>query len=78
MSFDDPNADDTPFTPETLRGYASHIEELRQKLLFRTDETGADPHAEQMFLTALGFLEVAHRMMSTAALTQKNAVENSR
>ena len=66
--------DDKPFTPETLADYAKQIEDMRNRLLFESDDAGADAVAEQHFLVALGHLELAHRAMKLANLAQMRAL----
>jgi hypothetical protein len=74
----DPNKDDEPFTPETLDGYTKRIEDLRCEILFETDGAGADPHAEQLYLLALGHLDMAGRYMALASMAQSRALADMR
>jgi len=66
----DPNADDEPFTPETLEAYAKLTEDLRGHCLFSIDVAAANSEAEQQFLMALSHLELAQRHFKLAALKQ--------
>jgi len=64
---ENPNKELEPFTPTTLRIYAKQAEDLRCQALFDTDDP-VNLMAEQQFLTALAYLELAVRYFTIAAL----------
>ena len=64
------NSEDKPFTPETLRSYARMVEDLRHGFMFDTDDAGASPLAEQHYLVAMSYLELAQRAFSIAEIHQ--------
>lgn len=66
------------FTPETLRDLASQIEKMRFDMLMDMEDAGACPYAEQHYLVALGHLELAHRAMSLAHMSQSRALTESK
>jgi hypothetical protein len=70
----DYNEDDKPFMPETLKACAREAEDLRAECLFGIASEGADPFAEQQFLAALAYLDLAHRHFALAGLTQARAL----
>jgi hypothetical protein len=69
---------DTPFTPENLDVMSRDVEAMRAAWLFGVDEAGADPAAEQQYLMALSFLEIASRYMRLAQFAQSKALATIR
>jgi hypothetical protein len=74
MMIANPDKDPDPFTPETLAACVKAVEALRNQYLFDIDEAGADPVAEQHYLTALATLEVARQHFALARLFQTRAL----
>jgi len=62
------------FTHSTLQDYEKRVHDLYQNFLFGTETDGADPVATQQYLIAISHLEMAHRHLALARLTQARAL----
>lgn len=66
------------FTPDTLRSAATAITNLHGLLLTDVADDGADPIAEEYYLSALAYLELAYRTMRLAGYAQSRALADVR
>ncbi len=62
------------FTPENLQIIGDEVRDLRMRLLTEVEDCGADPMAEQHYLTALSYLELAVRSFRLAKMEQSRGL----
>lgn len=70
----DPDADELPFTPQTLEHLGGKVEELYHHALFEVDTAGADVMAEQHYLIALSLIQQAERHFKLAQYAQSQGI----